>query len=44
MKMFAGGEVGTMLLVFVFLVWLADRVSSWLRGRWHEFIHQRSFF
>lgn len=32
MKMFAGGEVGTMLLVFVFLVWLADRVSSWLRG------------
>lgn len=32
MKMFAGGEVGTMLLVFVFLVWLADRVSSWLRS------------
>ncbi|MEH6998678.1 MAG: ABC transporter permease [Limnobacter sp.] len=32
MKMFAGGEVGTMLLVFVFLVWLADRISSWLRS------------
>jgi phosphonate transport system permease protein len=32
MKMFAGGEVSTMLLVFVFLVWLADRVSSWLRS------------
>jgi phosphonate transport system permease protein len=31
MKMFAGGEVSTMLLVFVALVALADRVSSWLR-------------
>lgn len=32
MKMFAGGEVSSMLLVFVFLVWLADRLSSWLRS------------
>ncbi|HEY1059445.1 MAG TPA: ABC transporter permease [Limnobacter sp.] len=32
MKMFAGGEVSTMLLVFVLLVWLADRVSTWLRS------------
>ena len=31
MKMFAGGEVATMLLVFVALVWLADRTSSFLR-------------
>ncbi len=31
MKMFNGGEVLTMLLVFVALVALADRVSSWLR-------------
>ncbi|WP_332744718.1 PhnE/PtxC family ABC transporter permease [Hydrogenophaga sp.] len=31
MKMFNGGEVATMLLVFVLLVALADRVSSWLR-------------
>ena len=31
MKMFAGGEVGTMLLVFVALVALADRASAWLR-------------
>ena len=31
MKMFAGGEVATMLLVFVALVALADRVSSFLR-------------
>jgi phosphonate transport system permease protein len=31
MKMFKGGEVATMLLVFVLLVALADRVSSWLR-------------
>ena len=31
MKMFNGGEVSTMLLVFVLLVALADRVSSWLR-------------
>jgi phosphonate transport system permease protein len=31
MKMFAGGEVSTMLLVFFGLVALADRTSSWLR-------------
>jgi len=31
MKMFAGGEVATMLLVFFALVALADRVSAWLR-------------
>ncbi len=31
MKMFAGGEVSTMLLVFLVLVALADRTSSWLR-------------
>jgi len=31
-KMFAGGEVATMLIVFVLLVALADRVSAWLRG------------
>jgi phosphonate transport system permease protein len=31
MKMFAGGEVLTMLAVFVLLVALADRVSTWLR-------------
>lgn len=31
MRMFNGGEVMTMLLVFVALVALADRVSSWLR-------------
>jgi phosphonate transport system permease protein len=31
MKMFAGGEVTTMLLVFVALVGLADFISSWLR-------------
>jgi len=31
MKMFAGGEVSTMLLVFFGLVALADRASSWLR-------------
>lgn len=30
-KMFAGGEVATMLLVFVLLVGFADRVSAWLR-------------
>jgi len=30
-KMFAGGEVTTMLLVFVALVALADRTSAWLR-------------
>ncbi|MGK2899498.1 MAG: PhnE/PtxC family ABC transporter permease [Burkholderiaceae bacterium] len=31
MKMFAGGEVLTMLLVFFALVALADRTSTWLR-------------
>ena len=31
MKMFAGSEVATMLLVFVILVWLADLASSGLR-------------
>jgi phosphonate transport system permease protein len=31
MKMFNGGEVSTMLLVFIGLVALADRLSSWLR-------------
>lgn len=31
MKMFNGAEVGTMLLVFMALVWLADRASAWLR-------------
>jgi len=31
MKMFAGGEVSTLLLVFCGLVALADRCSSWLR-------------
>ena len=31
MKMFAGGEVSTMLLVFFGLVALADRTSTWLR-------------
>ncbi len=31
MKMFAGNEVATMLLVFMGLVWLADTVSAWLR-------------
>jgi phosphonate transport system permease protein len=30
-KMFAGAEVATMLLVFVALVALADRASAWLR-------------
>jgi phosphonate transport system permease protein len=33
MKMLAGGEVVTMLLVFVALVWLADTTSAFLR-RW----------
>jgi phosphonate transport system permease protein len=32
MKMFSGGEVSTMLLVFVALVWLADKFSAWLRS------------
>jgi len=31
MKMFNGGEVSTMLLVFVLLVALTDRLSAWLR-------------
>lgn len=31
MKMFHGGEVASMLLVFVALVALADRTSAWLR-------------
>ena len=31
MKMFNGGEVSTMLAVFVLLVALADRLSAWLR-------------
>jgi len=30
-RMFAGGEVATMLLVFIALVALADRTSAWLR-------------
>jgi phosphonate transport system permease protein len=33
MKMFAGDEVATMLLVFMVLVALADRASAWLRRR-----------
>ncbi|MCA3222217.1 MAG: ABC transporter permease subunit [Burkholderiales bacterium] len=31
MKMFAGSEVATMLIVFVLLVWLADALSAQLR-------------
>ena len=31
MKMFAGGEVATILLVLMLLVWLADRASVFLR-------------
>jgi phosphonate transport system permease protein len=31
MKMFNGGEVATMLAVFILLVALADRTSAWLR-------------
>jgi phosphonate transport system permease protein len=31
MKMFQGGEVATMLIVFMLLVWLADYASAWLR-------------
>ena len=31
MKMFNGSEVSTMLVVFIALVALADRVSAWLR-------------
>lgn len=33
MKMLAGGEVATILMVFVALVALADRASGWLRRR-----------
>ena len=33
MKMFEGAEVAPMLLVFMALVWLADRISAWLRQR-----------
>jgi phosphonate transport system permease protein len=32
MKMFNGGEVATLLMVFVALVAVADRVSAWLRA------------
>jgi phosphonate transport system permease protein len=31
MKMFNGSEVATMLIVFMALVWLADKTSAWLR-------------
>ena len=31
MKMFSANEVTTMLAVFIGLVWLADKMSSWLR-------------
>ena len=31
MKMFKGSEVATLLIVFMLLVWLADKASSWLR-------------
>ena len=31
LKMFNGGEVATMLLVFVLLVAATDRLSAWLR-------------
>lgn len=34
MKMFAGDEVATLLLVFVLLVTLADLLSAWLRRAW----------
>ena len=33
MKMFEGGEVASMLLVFMLLVALADKISQWLRER-----------
>jgi len=33
LKMLAGGEVVTVLVVFVALVWLADMTSAYLR-RW----------
>jgi phosphonate transport system permease protein len=31
MKMFKGSEVATLLMVFMLLVWLADKASAWLR-------------
>jgi phosphonate transport system permease protein len=31
MKMFNGGEVATMLIVFMILVGFADLLSGWLR-------------
>jgi len=31
MKMFNGAEVATLLMVFMALVWVADRISAWLR-------------
>jgi phosphonate transport system permease protein len=31
MKMFNGSEVCSMLIVFMLLVWLADKISAWLR-------------
>jgi phosphonate transport system permease protein len=31
MRMFNGGEVATMLIVFVALVGIADLLSAWLR-------------
>jgi phosphonate transport system permease protein len=31
MKMFNGGEVATLLIVFMMLVGLADLLSGWLR-------------
>jgi phosphonate transport system permease protein len=31
MKMFNGSEVATMLIVFMALVWVADKASAWLR-------------
>ena len=34
MKMFAGNEVATILLVFVVLVLAADLLSAWLRRAW----------
>ena len=30
-KMFAGAEVSTILLIFIGLVAMADRLSAWLR-------------
>jgi phosphonate transport system permease protein len=31
MKMFNGGEVATLLIVFMLLVWLSDLLSGYLR-------------